>query len=201
VGRPVRHRESCRPARCGASAATSRVGEQHAPWRAVSAASTPTGPARKRGTVGGPTGSAAGGQQTLPTHGHLLTQHAHSGRQDSLTGAVYDRHFGPRQAAAPRAFPGTRSGTPEPLTSPPSRRSERTDSSKGRRVAGLEAWQDRHRVVGKRRGDVDADDVRVPSNSGSLTGAACTGFPLRSTSGRSSLRSTARILWSWAAQS
>jgi hypothetical protein len=94
VGRPVRHRESCRPARCDASAATARVGEQHAPRRAVSAASTPTGPACKRGTVGGQQVLPAGGQQTLPTHGHLPTPHAHSGRHDSLTGAVHDRHLG-----------------------------------------------------------------------------------------------------------
>jgi hypothetical protein len=94
VGRPVRHRQSCRPARGGTSAETSRVGEQHAPRRAVSTASTPTGPARKRGTVGGQQVLPAGGQQTLPTHDHLLTQRARSGRHDSLTGAVHDRHIG-----------------------------------------------------------------------------------------------------------
>jgi hypothetical protein len=45
-------------------------------------------------TVGGHRNLPAGGQQTLPTHGHLLTQGAGGGAHDSPAGAALDRHFG-----------------------------------------------------------------------------------------------------------
>jgi len=51
-------------------------------------------PIMGRPCVSGHRNLPAGGQQTLPTHGHLLTQGARGGGHDSPAGAALDRHLG-----------------------------------------------------------------------------------------------------------
>ncbi len=46
--------------------------------------------------VGGHRNLPAVGRQTLPTHGHLVTQGAGGGGHDSRAGAALDRHLGDR---------------------------------------------------------------------------------------------------------
>ena len=53
--------------------------------------------------VGGHRNLPAGGKQTLPTHGHLVTQGAGGGGHDSPAGAALDRHIW-ASAVSPRSF-------------------------------------------------------------------------------------------------
>lgn len=59
-------------------------------------------------SVGGHRNLPAGGQQTLPTHGHLVTQGAGGGGHDSGASAALDRHLGVMPHADMAACSGTR---------------------------------------------------------------------------------------------